>query len=177
MKTEIILSGVGGQGLVSTGEILGQAASIFEHDLYATMAAAYGSETRGTFTKSDVIISDQPIGCPNIDKPDIILCLAQVAYDRYVDSLEDETIVIYDTDSVVKKDGAKGRHIGYPFRTMAIDLGNIQTANSIALGVMISQCGVLHAETCKQAVAARFAGKDKVIALNDKAIDLGMNLK
>ncbi len=66
MKTEIVLSGVGGQGLVSTGEIIGQTASIYEAGLFATMTAAYGSETRGTITKADVIISDQQIGCPNI---------------------------------------------------------------------------------------------------------------
>ena len=41
MKTQIVLSGVGGQGLISTGEIIGQAASIYENG-YATLAAAYG---------------------------------------------------------------------------------------------------------------------------------------
>ena len=50
MKIQIVLSGVGGQGLISNGEIMGQAASIFEEGLFATMTAAYGSETRGTFT-------------------------------------------------------------------------------------------------------------------------------
>lgn len=177
MKIELVLSGVGGQGLVSMGEIIGKAASIYEHDLYATMAAAYGSETRGTFTKSDVIISDKPIGCPNIDKPNLILCLAQVAYDRYVDAFDDDTVVIYDTDSVKEKAGSKGRHIGYPFRSMAIELGNIQTANSIALGVMISRCGLLHADTVKKAIESRFTGKEKVIEINCKAVDYGMNLK
>ena len=76
MKTEIVLSGVGGQGLISTGEILGLAASLFEDNLYATLTASYGSETRGTFTKTDVIIADAPIGYPNVDSPDVILCLA-----------------------------------------------------------------------------------------------------
>ena len=97
MKIQIVLSGVGGQGLISNGEIMGQAASIFEEGLFATMTAAYGSETRGTFTKTDVIISDQPIGYPNVDEPDVILCLAQVAYDRYVDKFHDNTKIFYDT--------------------------------------------------------------------------------
>ena len=74
MKIQIVLSGVGGQGLISNGEIMGQAASIFEEGLFATRTASYGSETRGTFTKTDVIISDQPIGYPNVDEPDVILC-------------------------------------------------------------------------------------------------------
>ena len=47
MKIQIVLSGIGGQGLISTGEIMGQAASIFEENMYATMTASYGSETRG----------------------------------------------------------------------------------------------------------------------------------
>ena len=177
MKTEIVLSGVGGQGLISNGEILGQAASIFEKDLYATMAASYGSETRGTFTKTDVIISDQPIGYPNVETPDIILCLAQVAYDRYVDKFGDHTKIFYDSDMVTPAEGAKGEHIGYPFRTMSIEqIGNMQTANTIALGVIMKRCNLLHKETVMQAFASRFAGKDKVIAMNEKALDLGLSL-
>ena len=40
MKNQIVLSGIGGQGLISTGEIMGQAASIFEENMYATMTAS-----------------------------------------------------------------------------------------------------------------------------------------
>lgn len=176
MKTEIVLSGVGGQGLVSTGEIMGQAASIYEKDLYATLTASYGSETRGTFTKTDVIISDEPIGYPNVDVPEVILCLAQVAYDRYVDRFTDSTRVFYDTDLVKPAPGARGEHIGFPFRSMSIELGNMQTANTIALGVMMKRCGLLHKDTVMAAIASRFAGKEKVIAVNDKALDLGLSL-
>ena len=177
MKTEIVLSGVGGQGLISTGEILGLAASLFEDNLYATLTASYGSETRGTFTKTDVIIADTPIGYPNVDTPDVILCLAQVAYDRYVDKFADHTEVYYDTDMVTPKEGAKGDHIGYPFRTMSIEqIGNIQTANTIALGLIMKRQGLLHKESVMKAFAHRFAGKDKVVAVNEKALDLGLSL-
>lgn len=175
MKKQIVLSGVGGQGLISMGEILGQAASIFEDGLYATMTAAYGSETRGTFTKTDVIISDGPIGYPNVDEPDIILCLAQVAYDRYVNKFKNDTKIFYDTEMVTPKEDAKGQHIGYDFRAMSIELGNMQTANTIAMGVMLKDCG-LHPETIREAISARFEGKDKVIAINHKALDLGLTL-
>ena len=177
MKTEIVLSGVGGQGLIATGEILGLASSLFEDGLYATLTASYGSETRGTFTKTDVIIADEPIGYPNVDTPDVILCLAQVAYDKYVDKFEDHTEVYYDTDMVTPKEGAKGDHIGYPFRTMRIEqVGNIQTANTIALGLIMKRQGLLHKESVMKAFAHRFAGKDKVIAVNEKALDLGLSL-
>ena len=174
MKIQIVLSGVGGQGLISTGEIIGEAASIHEN-VYATLVASYGSETRGTFTKSDVIVSDQPISYPDIEIPDVILCLAQVAYDRYVDKFHDNTKIFYDTEMVEPAQGAKGEHIGYDFRAMSIELGDMRTANTIALGVMLKHCA-LRPDAVKQAIASRFEGKDKVIAINHKALDLGLSL-
>nr|MBQ6241545.1 2-oxoacid:acceptor oxidoreductase family protein [Lachnospiraceae bacterium] len=178
MKTEIVLCGVGGQGLISVGEIIGLAASLFEERLYATMTASYGSETRGTFTKTDVILSDQPIGYPNIDSPDVILCLAQVAYERYKDKFRDDTEVYYDTDMVIPAEGAKGKHFGYAFRTMSIETtGNTQAANTIALGVIIHHRHLLHKEAVMKAFAHRFAGRDQIIAINEKAFGLGLSLE
>ena len=177
MKTQIVLSGVGGQGLISTGEIICQAAALFENGLNATMAASYGSETRGTFTKSDVIVSDEPIGYPNVETPDVILCLAQVAYDKYIDQFEDHTKIFYDTELVKPAEGAKGEHIGYDFRAMSIELGNMQAMNTIALGVIMDRCSLLHRDSVAQAIAHRFAGKQKAIDLNIKALDLGLSLK
>lgn len=177
MKTEIVLSGVGGQGLISTGEIMCQAAALFEEGLNATLTASYGSETRGTFTKTDVIISDEPIGYPNVETPDIILCLAQVAYDKYIDKFGNHTKIFYDTEMVKPAEGAKGEHIGYDFRAMSIELGNMQTMNTIALGLMMKRCGLLHQDSVMKAFAHRFAGKDKVVAINGKALELGLSLK
>ena len=48
-------------------------------------------------------------------------------------------------------------------------------ANTIAMGVMLKDCG-LHPETIREAISARFEGKDKVIAINHKALDLGLTL-
>jgi len=175
MKIQIVLSGVGGQGLISTGEIIGAAASIYEN-INATLTSSYGSETRGTFTKSDVIISDQMISYPNIDNPDIILCLAQVAYDQYVPKLLDSTKIIYDCDAVKINPNAKGNHIGYPFRRMAVDMGNMQVCNTIALGVMIKRAGILNRESVLSAIASRFEGKQKLIDINGKAFAYGLSL-
>ena len=173
MKVQIVLSGVGGQGLISTGEIIGEAASIHEN-AYATLTSSYGSETRGTFTKSDVIVSDAPINYPNIETPDVILCLAQVAYDRYIDKLQDHTLVFYDEDQVVPAERAKGQHIGYKFRDMSIQMGNPAVANTIALGLMEKKTGVLKRDSLVAAIKEYFAAKPKVIDINIRALDAGM---
>jgi len=175
MKSEITLSGVGGQGLISTGEIMGQAAVIYE-DLNATLTSSYGSETRGTFTKSDVIISDQIISYPNVNTPNIILCLAQVAYDQYVPKFRDDTKVFYDNEAVQRNPNAKGQHFGYPFRRISIEMGNLQVCNTIALGVMIRKTGILRPDSVLAAIASRFEGKKKIIDLNEMALNYGMSL-
>ena len=176
MKKEIVLSGVGGQGVVSIGQVMGIAASLYEEKLNATMSASYGSEARGTFTKTDVIISDGAIGYPNIEKPYIILCLAQVAYDRYVGKFDDNTLVFYDSELVKKAEGAKGEHIGFPYRKTAIELGSIQSANFVALGTMVKKTGLLHPEGILKAIENWFNGKTKVIASNQKAFNKGLEM-
>ncbi len=175
MKSQIVLSGVGGQGLISTGEIIGQAASIYEN-LNATLTSSYGSETRGTFTKSDVIISDRMISYPNVENPDIILCLAQVAYDQYVSRFLDGTRVFYDSEAVRKEPRARGEHFGRPFRSMGIELGDVQASNTVALGLILKKTGILRCESVLSAIASRFEGKRKAIELNEKALDCGLSL-
>lgn len=176
MKKQIVLSGVGGQGLISTGEIIGRAASIYEN-IYATLSSSYGSETRGTFTKSDVIVSDVPISYPNIEVPDVLLCLAQVAYDRYVNTLREDTLVFYDTQMVVPSPKAKGVHVGHGFREMSMRLGNPAVANTIALGAMLQTTRMISQASAAQAVRGYFAAKPKVIDINLRALELGWELK
>jgi len=176
MKMQIVLSGVGGQGLVSTGEIIGEAASIHEN-LYATLASSYGSETRGTFTKSDVIVSGEPITYPGIDTPDVILCLAQVAYDRYVEKFAGHTLIFYDTGLVVPAAGAKGTHIGYDFKQMSMKMGNMAVANTIALGAMMKRTGLLRRDNLAAAITEFFSAKPKVVGINIDALDAGFALE
>lgn len=176
MQKEIVFSGIGGQGLISTAEIIAQAASIYEDGLFATLTASYGSEARGTFTKTDVIISDKQIGYPNIEVPGIILCLAQVAYDRYKDKCDENTQLFYDTELVKIDENVKGQAFGFPFRQMSVELGNLQVANMIALGIMVKKMGILSKDSLMKAIEARFKGKDKVIAINAKALDKGFSL-
>ena len=80
-KAEIIIAGVGGQGCVSGGNLLAYAAAVYDNK-EALAAVSYGSEARGTFSKSDVIISDEQIYFPYTQKADDVLILDPIAYER-----------------------------------------------------------------------------------------------
>ena len=59
---------------------------------------------------------------------------------------------------------------------MAGELGSIQSANFIALGVMMKKTGLLKPESVEQGIAKRFDGKQKVIDSNRKAFEKGLTL-
>ncbi len=170
-KCEIIFSGVGGQGLLIDGNVLGEAASIVDKK-QAVMTCAYGDETRGAFTKADIIISDEYIDFPEALSPDVIVSLAQVAYDRYVDKMKEGSILLYNANQV-KEAPSKAKQYGIMMEDLANEANNPQGLNVVALGAMVALTGVASPEGVKKMLAKRFAGKAKVVEGNEKAFNLG----
>jgi 2-oxoglutarate ferredoxin oxidoreductase subunit gamma len=174
-KWEIILSGVGGQGLVLSGSLLGEIAAVNDRK-YAVLTTAYGTEARGTFTKSDVIVSSKPIYFPEVLKPDLVVALAQVAYDRYVSVVDESATLVYDSDLVTEVKESKAKQYGFPFTRLAREMGRESMANMIALGTIIKLTGVVDHEAYYSLIEERFAENPKVVELNRKMFDKGMSL-
>lgn len=170
-KWEIIFSGVGGQGLLFNGNILGKAASIVEKR-QAVMTCAYGTETRGTFTKSDLIISEEYIDFPEVLNADVVVALAQVAYDRYVETMKEDSIIIYNNNQV-KEAKSRAKQYGLPMEDLAAQADNLRGVNLVALGALIAQTECVKPESVKEMLAKHFEGKDKIVESNEKAFDLG----
>ena len=172
-RWEIILSGVGGQGLIMSGAILGEAATVHE-GRNATLTSSYGTEARGTFTKSDVIISSGDIYFPEVTKADLVLALAQVAYDRYVSSLDKDAMLIYDSGLVtdVKDTGVK--QYGYPITDIARQLGSAAAANLVALGIIVKKTGAVSETSVVKVIEEKFSAKPLLAELNIKAFKKGL---
>jgi len=170
-KWEIIFSGVGGQGLLLNGNVLGAAAAIIEKK-QAVMTCAYGTETRGTFTKSDLIISDEYIDFPEVLSADVVVALAQVAYDKYVNTMKEDSILIYNSNQV-KEASSKAKQYGLPMDELAVEAGNPNGINVVALGALIAKTECAKPESVKEMLAKRFEDKPKVVERNEKAFNLG----
>jgi 2-oxoglutarate ferredoxin oxidoreductase subunit gamma len=175
-KCQIILSGVGGQGLIAGGSILGEAATIFDGK-NASLVSSYGIETRGTFTKSDIIISDQEIYYPEVIKEDVVLSLAQVAYNKYVDVIKEDALLVYDSGMVTDTKESKAEQFGFPFTEMARELGHVAAANIIAIGFIVKKTGIVKPESLVEAIKDKFAGNEKAIDLNVNAFNKGLSLE
>ena len=93
-RIETRISGLGGQGVVLAGQILGRAAVYDGKKVVQTQS--YGAEARGSAAKSEVIISDERISFPMVRECDILVVLSQEALNRNIDSLKRGAILLAD---------------------------------------------------------------------------------
>ena len=167
---QIIFSGVGGQGLMLAGKLLGEAATGYEGK-YAVMTSAYGVETRGTFAKSDVIVSNSEINYPEVLKADLVIALAPVAYKKYAESLDEKTILLYD-DTIVELP-SKARQKKFPITQIAKEANNPAGLNIVALGLLVKLTGIVSVESIEKTIREEFSGKEKYADSNLKAFKAG----
>ncbi len=173
-RTEILIGGVGGQGVILTGIILGVAATLFDGKK-AVQTQAYSSEQRGGMARAEVIISSAPITDPQVRRPDILMALAQDAINRHLKKVRPEGLVIYDADLVTEIPQNDWQLLGVPATSLADqEMGNVIVANLILLGQLIKKTGLLSVEAVEKAIAANVPAKAK--ELNLKAFRRGLAL-
>jgi 2-oxoglutarate ferredoxin oxidoreductase subunit gamma len=170
-RYELRFSGAGGQGLITAGIILAEAASIIEGK-NAVQSQSYGPEARGGASKSEVIISDAPIDYPKATVVDACLAMTQEAADKYANGIKEGGILLLDADFVQRAPEGNFRVYRLPITRMAKeDIGREIVANVVALGAVIGLTGVVSKEAGEEAVLRKVpeAFKD----LNKKAYSLG----
>jgi len=174
LKYEIILSGKGGQGLILAGIILAEAAAIYE-GLHVVQTQSYGPEARGGASKSEVIISDEPIDFPKVTCADIVVALSQEACDSYSGMLKKGGILIVDEDEVKRIPEVEGRVYRIPFTRMAVEeLGKAIVTNIITLGALIGLTNILSPESVMKAIENRTPkGTEE---MNRKAFEVGLRV-
>jgi 2-oxoglutarate ferredoxin oxidoreductase subunit gamma len=169
---QIRLSGAGGQGLITAGIILAEAAVLDGKN--AVQTQSYGPEARLGASKSEVIISSRKIAYPQVTKPDILLCLSQDAYEKYAAQTNPDTVIILDSGTVECK-APDGKLIyQFPITEAATKVGSKVAANVVALGVIGALVGLVTSESLRRAVTKRVP--ERFRALNEKALEAGARL-
>ncbi len=170
-QLDITIAGVGGQGSILAGVILGAAA--VDHDgKYAVQTQAYSSELRGGFAATWVIISDEPINYPWVTEPDVLVAQAQDSMDRFAKTLKPGGLLIIDSDMVSEFPDKAGRAIRVPATSLSRnDLRAPVVANMIMLGALWQATEAVQRSALEAAIVGAVPqGKDKI---NLRAFDLG----
>lgn len=164
---QIVLAGTGGQGLILGGVTLAKAAVLEGKN--AVQTQTYGIQSRGGYSQSEVVISEEDIYFPKCDRPDLVLALSQQGYERYRNIVSDECIILYDQDVVKNTDRA--HDVGYPFSARVMDIGNVKAINSLFLGSVLKLCPVVSKESLTKVLEDSLP--IKILAINLKALNLG----
>lgn len=151
-KTEIRIGGLGGQGVILSGMIIGRAASI--HDgRHATLIQAFGPEARGSACSAQVTLADVPIGYPYVRKPEVLIVMSRDAFTQFAPQLDPDGMLLYEQDLVEPADLPPGvRAFGIPATRIAEELGRRLVLNIVMVGFFTGATGLVSEAAARQAV-------------------------
>jgi 2-oxoglutarate ferredoxin oxidoreductase subunit gamma len=171
-STGIRLAGLGGQGVVLTGLLLGHAAV---HDgLYAAGSSSYGAQSRGSLCRAEVVISRTPIDYPHVELADIFVAMSQEGYDAYASRVSEGGEIFYDTGLV---SGLRGNRNEIGFDVTAISMNALkdkQAANMIWVGILAGPTVWFSERSLEEAIRTHVA--ERFLDVNLRALRLGILL-
>jgi 2-oxoglutarate ferredoxin oxidoreductase subunit gamma len=169
-KVEVRISGLGGQGVVLAGQILGRAAVYDGKNVVQTQS--YGAEARGSIAKSEVIISDGKIGFPMVRRCDILVAMNQEALDKNLKDLREDGVLIIDSTYVKKVPETRAKIFKIPATEHAEKtFGDGIYANMLMLGGLTKVTGIVSENAMKEAIQSAVA--KSVADVNKSAYDKG----
>ncbi|MCD6418336.1 2-oxoacid:acceptor oxidoreductase family protein [bacterium] len=173
-RYDIRISGAGGQGIISTGMLLGEAISIGDGK-NVSQSQSYGPEARGGATRADIIVSDGDIYFPECQEIDLLVAFTPEAYEKYSTAMKPDGIIVADKNAVNIMVG-QAKVVTVPFIEIATKkFKRPIVANIIALGFISTFLGIVSQKSIKDAVEDRFASSSH-LELNMKAIEEGFKL-
>ena len=176
MKKEIIISGFGGQGVLSMGKIL--AYSGLMEDKEVTWMPAYGPEQRGGTANVTVIVSDKRISSPILSRYDVAIVLNQPSLEKFEPKVKPGGILIYDGYGIINPPTRKDINV-YRIDAMdkAADMKNAKVFNMIVLGGLLKVCPVVSTEGLHSALFKSLPERHHgLLPLNMQAVEEGMKI-
>jgi len=167
MKKEIRICGFGGQGIILSGVILGEAAT--RAGYWAVQTQSYGPESRGGAARAEVVISSEPIDYPRVSNADVVVALSQAGYDKFGTEVADDGVVLVD-ETLVDAENV----MSAPFTEMAEEVGRKIVSNIVMLGYLGALVDVIPHDVLESTVLDNIpAGTED---LNRRAVRAGRDL-
>ncbi|MCX5904338.1 MAG: 2-oxoacid:acceptor oxidoreductase family protein [Proteobacteria bacterium] len=175
MLIKTIFSGFGGQGVLSMGNTLANAAML--QGKYVTYLPSYGAEVRGGTANCTVAIGDEEIASPVASEPDFVVSMNQPSFLKFQSTLQTGGLILVNS-TLVNVAAARGdiEVIEVPTSELAEKLGSIRAANMVMLGAFIKVSNLVSFQLMlKNLPEILGEGKAKLIKINKEALEAGYN--
>ncbi|MBC8512135.1 MAG: 2-oxoacid:acceptor oxidoreductase family protein [Dehalococcoidia bacterium] len=175
MLIKTIFAGFGGQGVLSMGLNLAQAAML--EGRHVTYLPSYGAEVRGGTANCTVAISDEEIASPVASSPEFIVAMNQPSLIRFQNQIQSGGLFFVNS-SLVEAEISRGDVdiINVPANRIAEELGNPRSANIVMLGAFTKKSNIVSLSSVIEGLKDAFKNKQKLIAINKNALMAGYDL-
>ena len=174
MQTEIKFAGFGGQGILLSAKLLAYAA--MKQGFFVAWVPSYGPEMRGGTAYCTVVIASKKIGSPVIKNPTHLVAMNRPSLEKFTNDVKTDGVIFINSSLIPtrsKRDDIV--ELVVPANDIAIKAGSVRAANIVALSAFAAKTGIVDLDLLKDCVKEEFAAKAKIIPLNMKAFDEGVN--
>jgi len=175
MLIKTVFAGFGGQGVLSMGLNLAQAAMTEGKNV--TYLPSYGAEVRGGTANCTVAISDEEIASPVASAPEFVVAMNKPSVMRFQNQIQSGGMLIVNS-TLIDIEISRGDVdvVKVPAGEIADKLGSPKSANMVMLGSFIKKSNLVSISTVIQELKNTLKKKEKLIAINEKALMAGYNL-
>lgn len=163
-RVEIVASGFGGQGVVRLGQIIGEAG--VKQGLHVAMLKSHGTEMRGGYVRSQVVLSKDTIDSPICEYPDYFIALSSAAYEQFKHMVPEDGLILYDPGFVESIDESLAcSQKAVPAKALSMEhFDNPLFANTLVLGVVARLVDALDKEVMLESILSiipKFHGRNR----------------
>ena len=177
MTHSYLIAGFGGQGLLFAGKFLVNKGMLEGKEV--SWLPSYGPEMRGGTANCSVIVSDDPVGSPIVDHPDVLMVMNLPSLDKYEDAVVPGGMIFVDSTLIerkVRRTDVKAFYV--PATQMATDSGMTTRANMILIGKILKELGEFEGGNIENALNHVVSAKrPELFDLNRKALNLGRDFE
>lgn len=172
MRWEIRIAGLGGQGAITVGHILGRAAVLYDGK-EAVVTEGYSPYVIGGWSRADIIVSDDSIDFPLISKLDVLVTMYQDGLEQNLKLVKPDGVVLAEEKLVDTTRIREKKVVSIPAASAAESLGRKILTNVVLLGSLAAVSRAVSMDSLTKAVSDRFP---KAAELNTKALQCGFDL-
>ena len=167
MRINVRFAGAGGQGVILASVLLAKGYGLGE-DYNIAQTQSYGPEARGGACKAEVVVSDEEIDYMKVDSADVFVALNQVGFDKYIDEVSKDGLVVYNSTLVESDDPA---HYPIPATEIAEGMGKPFVVNIVILGALTRLLPKVHAPAIEDEIKKNFSAS--IAGSNLEAFETG----
>ena len=171
---KVFVAGFGGQGVLLIGQMLAYAAMYEGKE--ATWMPSYGPEMRGGTANCSVIVSDDPVASPLVDKADVIVAMNRPSLDKFEEHVKPGGVLVINSSIIDRKAVRDDITVVYcDANGIAESIGNPKGANVAILGAMLEKEPIVDVDTMTEAIRLELGERKlKFLEGNKKALIAGM---